>query len=275
MDYAVDKFDTLLEVYLPKTRKEKIVKESDKKTITEGGKLGQTVTALAEVQSADTIEGRKIAAANVAGNSNIIKIVETPEEILITRQASTKDAEPVTTSYPRGESTFDWVKGSASGITGIKDLETALKNSSLTEGMVAFPITSTTTLFERTTPPKKKGGLQKFNEQIDSDFSNIEIEGEQLITKADFEDDDTVIGKLTPLATKYGIRLVNPSNYSESIKFLFGSGNNLIDQTIEFNDTTPDGLLKSLKGFIKSSKDAEERYLALDTEKKNNGELDD
>tara|TARA_R110001592_G_scaffold211857_1_gene463913 strand:+ start:2926 stop:4698 length:1773 start_codon:yes stop_codon:yes gene_type:complete len=269
MEYAVDKFDDLLEVYLPKTRKEKIVKESDKKTITEGQKLGQTVTALAEVQSANTVEGRKIAAANVAGNSDIIKIVETPEEILITRQASTKDAQPVTTSYPRGESTFDWVKGSASGITGIKDLDTALKNSSLTEGMVAFPITNTTTLFERTTPPKKKGGLTKFNEQIDSDFSNIEIEGEKLITDDDFEDDAIVIGKLTPLATKYGIRLVNPTNYggSQSIQFLVGSGTNLIDQVIEFNDTDPDGLLKSLKGFIKSSKDAEARYLALDSEK--------
>ena len=144
-------------------------------------------------------------------------------------------------------------------LEGLDTLETiTLPDGQVVQGNV---------LFNQTTEPKKKGGLQKFDEQIDLDFSNIETEGEQLITDTDFEDDATVIGKLTPLATKYGIRLVNPSSYSESIQFLIGSGTNMVDQVIEFNDTTPKGILESLKGFIKSNKDASERFLALDAEK--------
>lgn len=271
LSYAVQEFDKLLETYLPKTRKEKIVSEKDKSKGETAKQEAKTVTILAEMQAGKTVGDRKISATNLAGlekNKNIVKIVEYTDKLIVTRQ-NTK-GETFTEEIIKPSSTRDFVKGASTMFTNIKDLNKALEQSGITiDSIGATNIVDGTVLFERKSPPKKKGGLTKFNEQIDSDFSNIEIEGEQLITDDDFEDDAIVIGKLTPLATKYGIRLVNPTNYSgsQSIRFLVGSGNNLVDQVIEFNDTTPEGLLESLKGFIKSSKDAEARYLALDTEK--------
>jgi hypothetical protein len=246
--------------------------ESDKSRDITAKTEQDTVTLLAQLQSGQKEEDRKIAATNLAGlekNSNIVKIAEYTDKLIVTRQ-NTK-GETFTEDIIKPSSTRDFVKGASTMFTDIKDLNKALGQSGITiDSIGATGIEDGTVLFERKSPPKKKGGLTKFNEQIDSDFSNIEIEGEQLITDDDFEDDAIVIGKLTPLATKYGIRLVNPTNYSgsQSIQFLVGSGTNMIDQVIEFNDTDPDGLLESLKGFIKSSKDAEARYLALDTEKK-------
>lgn len=299
MKLAVEKFDVMLEGFLPASNKAALPKDptsTDKSVYKNNKKEGSQISALASLQSGKTLEIREASAADIASrNKEISQIIETQEAFYTI--TTDKEGKSIVTSTPRPENTNLFVTGSAGRFTGVTDLETARKYSGITEEMTRYDLEAEdakepgklldtitlpdgqkirgNVLFEQTTEPKKKGGLQKFNEQIDSDFSNIEIEGEQLITEADFEDDDAVIGKLTPLATKYGIRLVNPSNFSDSIKFLVGSGNNLIDQTIEFNDTTPEGLLKSLKGFIKSSKDAEERYLALDTEKSNNGELDD
>ena len=258
------------------------VSQADKTTYNNNKREGSQVSALANLQAGKTIEVREASAADIASrDENISQIVETQEDIFtITRD---KDGNSKVTSTPRPENTNLFVTGAAGRFTNVTDLEAARKYSGITEGMTRFDLEGLDTLetitlpdgqvvqgnvlFNQTTEPKKKGGLQKFDEQIDLDFSNIETEGEQLITDTDFEDDATVIGKLTPLATKYGIRLVNPSRISESIQFLIGSGTNMVDQVIEFNDTTPKGLLESLKGFIKSNKDASERFLALDSEK--------
>ena len=287
MKLAVEKFDVMLEGFLPAKRTAPLpekVNQADKTRYNNNQKEGNKVSALANLQAGKTIEIREASAADIASrNENISQIIETQEDIFTITTG--KDGNSIVTSTPRPENTNLFVTGAAGRFTNVTDLEVARKYSGITEEMTRFDLEGLDTLetitlpdgkvvqgnvlFKQTTEPKKKGGLQKFNEQIDSDFSNIEIEGEQLITDDDFEDDAIVIGKLTPLATKYGIRLVNPTNYSgsQSIQFLVGSGTNLVDQVIEFNDTTPKGLLESLKGFIKSSKDAEERYLSLDAEK--------
>ena len=220
----------------------------------------QAVTALAEIQSGDTLDKRKIAASNVAANSNIIKIVETPTEILVTRQSSTKDSQPVITAYQRGETTLDFIKGAASGMTGVEDLNAAIKNSSLTSDMFAAPIVKEEVLFERTTPSKPPGPLEKFDKQLNSDFKP------GIITDEEFTE-EKVIGKLTPLATKYGVTMEEAIGGRNAVKFKIGTGTNVVEQTIKFNDTDADGLLEALKGFIKSNKSATERFLSLESEK--------
>jgi len=239
--------------------------ESDKSRGITGKASGRIVTSLATMQAGKTEEERVLAASDIAGRDDtIIKIVETPDEILVTRQASTKGAQPVTTPYPRGEATLGFVKGAASGLTGVEDLNTALKNSSLTEGMVAAPITGTNVLFERTTPPKPPSGLVRFDAQLTSDFNP------NVITDADFADDATVLGKLAPIATKYGVTIENPTRATgDSLIFKIGSGNNEVTQEVDFSETGREGLLEALKGFIKSNKDASERFLALESDKPN------
>jgi hypothetical protein len=260
LNYAVDKFDGILEAYLPKKQKFKTDTEGDISRKTTGKASGRIVTSLATMQAGKTLEERVLSASDIAGRDDtIIKIVETPDEILVTRQASTKGAQPVTTPYPRGEATLGFVKGAASGLTGVEDLNTALKNSSLTEGMVAAPITKTEVLFERTTPPKPPSGLVKFDAQLTSDFNP------NILSKTTYED-SSIMGVLTPIATKYGVRISNPSTVSESLKFEIGEGNNVVDQTVELGETTKEGILNALKGFIKANKDATERFLALESE---------
>jgi len=261
MNYAVDKFDGILEAYLPKKQKFKTVTESDISRKTTGKASGRIVTSLATMQAGKTLEERVLSASDIAGRDDtIIKIVETPDEILVTRQSSTKGAQPVTTPYPRGEATLSFVKGAASGLTGVEDINTALKNSSLTEGMVAAPITETEVLFERTTPPKPPSGLVRFDAQLNSDFNP------NILSEITYED-SSIMGVLTPIATKYGVRISNPSYGSESLKFEIGEGNNVVDQTVELGETTKEGILNALKGFIKSNKDATERFLSLESDK--------
>lgn len=262
-DYAVKKFDELLETYLPKKKQFKTETEGDIGRKTTGKSSGQIVTSLAIMQSGKTLEERVLSASDIAGRDNtIIKIVETPDEILVTRQAATKGAQPITTPYPRGVQTIGFVQGAASGLTGVEDLNTAIRNSSLTEGMVAAPITETAVLFERTTPPKPPSGLVRFDAQLNADFNP------NVITDEDFTDDATVMGKLAPIATKYGVTIENPTRLSgDSLIFKIGSGNNEITQEVDFSETGKEGLLEALKGFIKSNKDATERFLALESDK--------
>lgn len=260
LNYAVDKFDGILEAYLPKKQKFKTDTEGDIERKTTGKASGRIVTSLATMQAGKTLEERVLSASDIAGRDDtIIKIVETPDEILVTRQSSTKGAQPVTTPYPRGEATLSFVKGAASGLTGVEDINTALKNSSLTEGMVAAPITKTAVLFERTTPPKPPSGLVRFDAQLANDFNP------NILSEITYED-SSIMGVLTPIATKYGVRISNPSYGSESLKFEIGEGNLMVDQTIELGETTKEGILEALKGFIKSNKDASERFLALESE---------
>lgn len=261
MEYAVQEFDKLLEVYLPKKQKFKTDTEGDIGRKTTGKASGRIVTSLATMQAGKTLEERVLSASDIAGRDDtIIKIVETPDEILVTRQSSTKGAQPVTTPYPRGEATLSFVKGAASGLTGVEDINTALKNSSLTEGMVAAPITETAVLFERTTPPKPPSGLVRFDAQLANDFNP------NVITDEDFTDDATVLGKLAPIATKYGVTIENPTRATgDSLIFKIGTGNNEDTQEIDFSETGREGLLEALKGFIKANKDASERFLALES----------
>jgi len=166
---AVQKFDELLETYLPKERKAKLVTEQEKAVARTGKAAGQVVTSLANMQAGKTSEERKLAASDIAGRDNtIIKIVETPTEILVTRQAATAGAQPITTPYQRGDATLGFVKGAASGLTGIEDLNTAIRNSGLTEGMRAFPITETAVLFERTVPPKAESPFVALDQKLQS-----------------------------------------------------------------------------------------------------------
>ena len=261
MEYAVQEFDKLLEVYLPKKQKFKTDTEGDIGRKTTGKASGRIVTSLATMQAGKTLEERVLSASDIAGRDDtIIKIVETPDEILVTRQSSTKGAQPVTTPYPRGEATLSFVKGAASGLTGVEDINTALKNSSLTEGMVAAPITKTAVLFERTTPPKPPSGLVRFDAQLANAFNP------NVITDEDFTDDATVLGKLAPIATKYGVTIENPTRVTgDSLIFKIGTGNNEVTQEIDFSETGREGLLEALKGFIKANKDASERFLALES----------
>lgn len=235
------------------------ITESQRAVARAGKASGRIVTSLATMQAGKTLEERVLSASDIAGRDNtIIKIVETPDEILVTRQSSTKGAQPVTTPYPRGEATLNFVKGAASGLTGVEDINTALKNSSLTEGMVAAPITETVVLFERTTPPKPPSGLVKFDTQLANDFNP------NILSKTTYED-SSIMGVLTPIATKYGVRIINTSPTSESLTFEIGEGNNVVEQTIELGETTKEGILNALKGFIRANKDATERFLALES----------
>jgi len=241
--------------------------ESDKSRGATGKTYGRIVTSLATMQAGKTEEERVLAASDIAGRDDtIIKIVETPDEILVTRQASTKGAQPVTTPYPRGEATLGFVKGAASGLTGVEDLNTALKNSSLTEGMVAAPITNTTVLFERTTPPKPPSGLVKFDAQLATDFSPTTL------SKVKYNDDD-LAAALSVEATNYGVTVSDKG--IEKLTFSIGSGNNYKEQEVDLMDIKGSDeekksqILKILKGFIRSNKDASERFLALESDKPN------
>jgi len=267
LNYAVDKFDGILEAYLPKKQKFKTDTEGDIGRKTTGKASGRIVTSLATMQAGKTEEERVLAASDIAGRDDtIIKIVETPDEILVTRQASTKGAQPVTTPYPRGEATLGFVKGAASGLTGVEDLNTALKNSSLTEGMVAAPITNTTVLFERTTPPKPPSGLVKFDAQLATDFSPTTL------SKVKYNDDD-LAAALSVEATNYGVTVSDKG--IEKLTFSIGSGNNYKEQEVDLMDIKGSDeekksqILKILKGFIRSNKDASERFLALESDKPN------
>ena len=123
--------------------------------------------------------------------------------------------------------------------------------------MVAAPVTAAQqTLFERTTPPKPPGGLVRFDAQLTSDFNP------NILSEITYED-SSIMGELTPIATKYGVRISNPSKVTESLRFEIGEGNQMVSQTVE---TTKEGILNALKGFIRANKDATERFLALESE---------
>lgn len=264
LNYAVDKFDGILEAYLPKKQKFKTDTEGDISRKTTGKTDQDTVTLLAQVQSGETEQDRKIAATNLAGlekNENIIKIVEYTDKLLVTRQ--TPKGETFTETIIKPSNTREFVKGASTMLTDIKDLNKALQQSSITvESIGATGITDGTVLFERTTPPKPPSGLVKFDAQLTSDFNP------DILSKTTYED-SSIMGVLTPIATKYGVRISNPSTVSESLKFEIGEGNNVVDQTVELGETTKEGILNALKGFIKANKDATERFLALESDKPN------
>ena len=261
LNYAVDKFDGILEAYLPKKQKFKTDTEGDIIRKTTGKTDQDTVTLLAQLQSGQTEQDRKIAATNLAGlekNSNIVKIVEFQDKLEITRQNS--KGERVTEDIIKPSSTTEFVKGASTMLTDIKDLNKALRQSGITiDSIGATGIVDGNVLFERTTPPKPPSGLVKFDAQLANDFNP------NILSKITYED-SSIMGVLTPIATKYGVRISNPSPVSESLKFEIGEGNNVVDQTVELGETTKEGILNALKGFIKANKDATERFLALESE---------
>ena len=263
LNYAVDKFDGILEAYLPKKQKFKTDTEGDISRKTTGKTDQNTVTLLAQLQSGQKEQDRKIAATNLAGlekNSNIVKIVEFQDRLEITRQ-NTK-GERVTEDIIKPSSTTEFVKGASTMLTDIKDLNKALRQSGITiDSIGATGIVDGNVLFERTTPPKPPSGLVRFDAQLATDFSP------NVITDEDFKDDSTVQGKLAPIATKYGVTIENPTRATgDSLIFKIGTGNNEVTQEIDFSETGREGLLEALKGFIKANKDATERFLALETE---------
>ena len=240
--------------------------ESDKSRGITAKTEQDTVTLLAQLQSGQKEEDRKIAATNLAGlekNSNIVKIAEYTDKLIVTRQ-NTK-GETFTEDIIKPSSTRDFVKGASTMFTDIKDLNKALEQSGITiDSIGATGIVDGNVLFERTTPPKPPSGLVKFDAQLANDFKS------SVITEAEFRDDATVMGKLTPIANKYGVRIKNPSSiYGQSLIFSIGEGTNAVTQEIDFSETGREGLLESLKGFIKSNKDATERFLALESDKPN------
>jgi len=201
---------------------------------------GQTVTSLATMQAGKTLEERKLSASDMAGRDNsIIKIIETPEEILVTRQADKAGAQPITTPYQRGVATLGFVKGSASGLTGIEDLNTAIRNSGLTEGMVAAPITETAVLFERTTPPKAQSPFVALDEKL-------ELLPQDLFTK-DTQDGATVIKKLQDTYSGLGFTFVE-GTYTDTITVTNPEG-----ETIELKyDGSDEGDREKLIEFIRA-----------------------
>ena len=257
---AVQKFDELLETYLPKESKAKLVSEREKDAARTAKTEQDTVTLLAQVQSGQKEQDRKIAATNLAGlekNKNIVKIVEYTDKLIVTRQ-NTK-GETFTEDIIKPSSTRDFVKGASTMFTDIKDLNKALEQSGITiDSIGATDIVDGNVLFERTTPPKPPSGLVRFDAQLAADFNP------NILSKTTYED-SSIMGVLTPIATKYGVRISNPSSYGESLKFEIGEGDNVVDQTVELGETTKEGILNVLKGFIKSNKDATERFLALES----------
>lgn len=260
LNYAVDKFDGILESYLPKKQKFKTDTEGDIERKTTGKTDQDTVTLLAQLQSGQKEQDRKIAATNLAGlekNSNIVKIVEFQDKLEITRQNS--KGERVTEDIIKPSSTTEFVKGASTMLTNIKDLNKALRQSGITiDSIGATGIVDGNVLFERTTPPKPPSGLVKFDTQLANDFNP------NILSEITYED-SSIMGVLTPIATKYGVRISNTSPVTESLTFEIGEGNLMVDQTIELGETTKEGILKALKGFIKSNKDASERFLALES----------
>lgn len=179
------------------------ITETQRAVARAGKAAGQTVTSLATMQAGKTLEERKLSASDIAGRDNtIIKIVETPDEILVTRQAATAGAQPITTPYQRGDATLGFVKGAASGLTGIEDLNTAIRNSGLTEGMVAviLPEGTSNVLFERTTPPKAQSPFVALDQKLQS-------LPQDLFTK-DTQDGATVIKKLQDTYSGLGFTFV-------------------------------------------------------------------
>jgi len=257
---AVQKFDELLETYLPKESKAKLVSEREKDAARTAKTEQDTVTLLAQVQSGQKEQDRKIAATNLAGlekNKNIVKIVEYTDKLIVTRQ-NTK-GETFTEDIIKPSSTRDFVKGASTMFTDIKDLNKALEQSGITiDSIGATGIVDGNVLFERTTPPKPPSGLVRFDAQLAADFNP------NILSKTTYED-SSIMGVLTPIATKYGVRISNPSPVGESLKFEIGEGDNVVDQIVELGETTKEGILNVLKGFIKANKDATERFLALES----------
>ena len=289
MELAVEKFDVMLEGFLPAKRTAPLpekVSQADKTTYNNNKKEGNKVSALANLQAGKTTEIREASAADIASrNPNISQIVETQEDIFTITTG--KDGNSIVTSTPRPENTNLFVTGAAGRFTNVTDLEAARRYSGITEEMTRFDLEGLDTLetitlpdgqvvqgnvlFNQTTEPKEKGGLQKFDEQIDSDFLPTTL------TSVKYED-EAILGALSTEASKYGVQITDSG--WETISFNIGTGTSMITQQVVLgdvpgsNDTDKkNNILKLLKGFIKSNKDASERFLALDTEK-TGGELD-
>ncbi len=264
LSYAVQEFDKLLETYLPKTRKEKIVSESDKSKGETAKQEAKTVTILAEMQAGKNEDDRKIAATNLAGlekNQNIVKIVEYTNKIIVTRQ-NTK-GETFTEDIIKPSSTRDFVKGASTMFTNIKNLNKALKQSGITiDSIGATDVVDGTVLFERKSPPKPPSGLVRFDAQLTSDFNP------NILSKVKYNDDD-LAAALSVEATNYGVTISDEG--IEKLTFSIGSGNNLKTQEVDLTDIKGSDeekkskVLKILKGFIRSNKDATERFLSLES----------
>jgi len=269
MNYAVDKFDGILEAYLPKKQKFKTETEGDISRKTTGKTDQDTVTLLAQLQSGQKEQDRKIAATNLAGlekNSNIVKIVEFQDRLEITRQ-NTK-GERVTEDIIKPSSTTEFVKGASTMLTDIKDLNKALRQSGITiDSIGATGIVDGNVLFERTTPPKPPSGLVRFDAQLNTDFNP------NILSTVEYNDDD-LAAALSTEATKYGVIISDAG--VEKLTFSIGSGTNLKEQEVDLADVEgandaekKANVLLILKGFIRSNKDATERFLALESDKPN------
>jgi hypothetical protein len=235
LSYAVQEFDKLLETYLPKTRKEKIVSEKDKSKKADSTKEGNKVSDLAKMQSG-TKQERIVSASDAAGrDDSVTQIIETVDDIYFVRTDAKGNV--TTTPYPRPESTINWVKGAASGVTDIEDLTKALKFSGIEEGMTRADITEdgalkeitlpdgTTVLgnvlFKRTAPAKKESPFVKLDKKL-------ETLPEDLFTKQT-ADGATIV---KTLQDKY-----------EGLKFTFVEG----DYTDSITVTNPAGETLELK----------------------------
>ena len=235
MDYAVDKFNNLLEVYLPKTRKEKIVSETDKSKKADSTKEGNKVSDLAKMQSG-TKQERIVSASDAAGrDDSVTQIIETVDDIYFVRTDAKGNV--TTTPYPRPESTINWVKGAASGVTDIEDLTKALKFSGIEEGMTRADITKdgalktitlpdgTTVLgnvlFKRTAPAKKKLLTEQLSEDVVNNIRTIKGTT-QLVGKNVSE--STVREALRPFLNKYSIQVEDtPGDFSgQNLDFILG-----------------------------------------------------
>lgn len=235
MDYAVDKFNNLLEVYLPKTRKEKIVSETDKSKKADSTKEGNKVSDLAKMQSG-TKQERIVSASDAAGrDDSVTQIIETKDDIYFVRTDAKGNI--TTTPYPRPESTINWVKGAASGVTDIEDLTKALKFSGIEEGMTRADITEdgalktitlpdgTTVLgnvlFKRTAPAKKKLLTEQLSEDVVNNIRTIKSTT-QLVGKNVSE--STVREALRPFLNKYSIKVEDtPGDFrGQNLDFILG-----------------------------------------------------
>ena len=235
MDYAVDKFNNLLEVYLPKTRKEKIVSETDKSRKSDSTKEGNKVSDLAKMQSG-TKQERIVSASDAAGrDDSVTQIIETVDDIYFVRTDAKGNV--TTTPYPRPESTINWVKGAASGVTDIEDLTKALKFSGIEEGMTRADITEdgalkkitlpdgTTVLgnvlFKRTAPAKKKLLTEQLSEDVVNSIRTIKSTT-QLVGKNVSE--SKVREALRPFLNKYSIKVEDtPGDFrGQNLDFILG-----------------------------------------------------
>lgn len=143
---------------------------------------GNKASDLAKMQSGTKPE-RIISASDAAGRDNsVTQIIETQEDIYFVRTDAKGNI--TTTPYPRPESTINWVKGAASGVTNIDDLTKALKSSGIEKGMTRANITKdgalkeitlpdgTTVLgnvlFKRTAPAKKESPFLKLDKKLET-----------------------------------------------------------------------------------------------------------